>query len=156
MLIFWIFYLSKKINQGFLKIYLYICIYIGMFLYTVIVIKLIKTILKKKVSIKIKSSITVFFTLIIIINVCAPNQHIIMISEDHVTLKTGGMILKIQLCITGMNYILKYIHKKQLFKILMFYNIALFFITYYIFIIKYLYYNNIFFFITKMFYYKIA
>ncbi len=25
------------------------------------------------------------------------NQHIIMISEDHVTLKTGGMMLKIQL-----------------------------------------------------------
>ncbi len=26
---------------------------------------------------------------------------IIMISEDHVTLKTGVMMLKIQLCITG-------------------------------------------------------
>ncbi len=33
-----------------------------------------------------------------------------MISEDHVTLKTGGMMLKIQLCITEINYILTYIH----------------------------------------------
>ncbi len=32
-----------------------------------------------------------------------------MISEDHVTLKTGVMMLKIQLRITGINYILKYI-----------------------------------------------
>ncbi len=32
-----------------------------------------------------------------------------MISEDHVTLKTGVMMLKIQLHITGINYILKYI-----------------------------------------------
>ncbi len=31
------------------------------------------------------------------------------ISEDHVTLKTGVMMLKIQLCITEINYILKYI-----------------------------------------------
>ncbi len=29
-----------------------------------------------------------------------------MISEDHVTLKTGGIMLKIQLCIIGINYIL--------------------------------------------------
>ncbi len=29
--------------------------------------------------------------------------------KDHVTLKTGVMMLKIQLCITGINYILKYI-----------------------------------------------
>ncbi len=37
-----------------------------------------------------------FSTLIIIRNVsCAVNQHIIMISEDHVTLKTGVMMLKI-------------------------------------------------------------
>ncbi len=28
--------------------------------------------------------------------------------KDHVTLKTGVMMLKIQLCITGINYILKY------------------------------------------------
>ncbi len=34
----------------------------------------------------------------------AVNQHIRMISEDHVTLK-----LCIQLCITGINYVLKYI-----------------------------------------------
>ncbi len=32
-----------------------------------------------------------------------------MISEDHVTLKTGVMMLKIQLCFTGINDILKYI-----------------------------------------------
>ncbi len=31
-----------------------------------------------------------------------------MISEDHVTLKTEVMMLKIQLCFTGINYILKY------------------------------------------------
>ncbi len=36
-----------------------------------------------------------FSTLIIIRK--AANQHIIMISEDHVTLKTGVMMLKIQL-----------------------------------------------------------
>ncbi len=33
-----------------------------------------------------------------------------MISENHVALKTGVMMLKIQLRITGINYILKYIH----------------------------------------------
>ncbi len=39
--------------------------------------------------------------------------------KDHVTLKTGVMMLKIQLCITGINSILKYIKiKKKLFKIL--------------------------------------
>ncbi len=32
-----------------------------------------------------------------------------MISEDHVTLKTGVMMLKIQICITGINDILIYI-----------------------------------------------
>ncbi len=32
-----------------------------------------------------------------------------MISEDHVTLKTGVMMLKIQLRITEINYTLKYI-----------------------------------------------
>ncbi len=32
-----------------------------------------------------------------------------MISEDHVMLKTGVMMLKIQLRITGINYILNYI-----------------------------------------------
>ncbi len=51
-----------------------------------------------------------FSTLIIIRNVSwAANQHIRMISEDHVTLKTGVMMLKIQLCITEINYII-YIH----------------------------------------------
>ncbi len=39
----------------------------------------------------------------------AENQYIIMISEDHVTLKTGVMMLKIQLRITEINYILHYI-----------------------------------------------
>ncbi len=33
------------------------------------------------------------------------NQHIIMISEDHVTLNTGVMMLKIQLRITYIKYI---------------------------------------------------
>ncbi len=53
-----------------------------------------------------------FSTLMIIIrNVSwAVNQHIRMISEDHVTLKTGVMMLKIQLHITEINYILTYIH----------------------------------------------
>ncbi len=32
-----------------------------------------------------------------------------MISEDHVTLKTGEMMLKIQRCVTEISYILKYI-----------------------------------------------
>jgi len=32
-----------------------------------------------------------------------------LIPKDHVTLKTGVMMLKIQLCITGINYNLKYI-----------------------------------------------
>ncbi len=38
------------------------------------------------------------------------NQHIIMISEDHVTLKTWVMMLKIQLHITEINTILTDIH----------------------------------------------
>ncbi len=39
-----------------------------------------------------------------------------MISEDHVTLKTGVMMLKTRLCITGINYIFKYVlMRKQLF-----------------------------------------
>ncbi len=51
-----------------------------------------------------------FSTLIIIRNVSwTANQHIRMISEDYVTLKTGVMMLKIQLRITEINYILKYI-----------------------------------------------
>ncbi len=36
-----------------------------------------------------------------------------MISEDHVTLKTAVMMLKIQLRITGINYILQNIHKES-------------------------------------------
>ncbi len=39
--------------------------------------------------------------------------------KDHVTLKTEVMMLKIQLCITGINYILKYIH---LFEIVIIFN----------------------------------
>ncbi len=39
----------------------------------------------------------------------AANQYIRLISEDHVTLKAGVMMLKIQLCITGINNILQYI-----------------------------------------------
>ncbi len=38
-----------------------------------------------------------------------------MISEDHVTLKTAVMMLKIQLCFTGMNYILKYIKIENIY-----------------------------------------
>ncbi len=50
-------------------------------------------------------SAQLFSTLIIIRNVSwASNQHIIMISEDHVALKTGVMMLKIQLRITAINY----------------------------------------------------
>ncbi len=36
-----------------------------------------------------------------------------MISEDHVTQKTGAMKLKIQRCVTGINYILQYIKMKN-------------------------------------------
>ncbi len=38
-----------------------------------------------------------------------------MISEDHVTLMTGVMMLKIQLCITGINSILKYIKIENIY-----------------------------------------
>ncbi len=38
-----------------------------------------------------------------------------MISEDHVTLKTGVMMLKIQLRITTVNYNLKYIHVENIY-----------------------------------------
>ncbi len=44
----------------------------------------------------------------------AANQYIIMISEDHVTLKTGEIMLKIQLRITEINYILTDIHIENL------------------------------------------
>ncbi len=61
-----------------------------------------------------------FSTLMLIIRNVSEKQNIRMISEDHVTLKTGVMMLKIQRCITGINYTLK-----QLFKILIiFYNIS--------------------------------
>ncbi len=43
------------------------------------------------------------------------NQHIIMISEDHVTLKPAVMMLKIQRCITEINSILKYIKIRNQF-----------------------------------------
>ncbi len=35
--------------------------------------------------------------------------------KDHVTLKTGVMILKIQLCITGIYYFLKYIQIENVY-----------------------------------------
>ncbi len=37
------------------------------------------------------------------------NQLLQLLQKDHVTLKTDVMMLKIQLCITGINNILKYI-----------------------------------------------
>ncbi len=40
--------------------------------------------------------------------------------KDHVTLKTGVMMLKIQLCITGINCILKYIQISSYYKFLYF------------------------------------
>ncbi len=40
-----------------------------------------------------------------------------MISEDHVTLKTGVMMLKIQRSITEINYILTDIHTDSYFKL---------------------------------------
>ncbi len=51
--------------------------------------------------------------MIIIINVSgAANQHIIMISEDHVTLKTVVMMLKIQLRITEIHDIINVYYNK--------------------------------------------
>ncbi len=64
----------------------------------------------KTVHCKIWKSITV---LNIDKNVMFLEQHI---SEDHVTLKTGSMMLKIQLCIIEINYILQYIHIENYFK----------------------------------------
>jgi len=58
------------------------------------------------VSTKILSSTSVL-TLIIIRN--AAHQNIKIISEGSCDMKTGEMMLKIQICITGINYILKYI-----------------------------------------------
>ncbi len=49
------------------------------------------------------------------------NQHIIIISEGSCdTVKTGVMMLKIQHCITGINYIWKYIKIENVFKIAIF------------------------------------
>jgi len=62
------------------------------------------------VSIKICHSKTVFN---IDNNSKAANQHMIMICEYPVTLKTGVMMLKIQLCVTGINSILKYIQTEN-------------------------------------------
>ncbi len=45
-----------------------------------------------------------------------------MISEDHVTLKTGGMMLKIQLRITGIKYISKYIQKETSYLIVIIFH----------------------------------
>ncbi len=42
-------------------------------------------------------------------------EHIQMISEDHVTLKSAVMMLKIQLHITEINYILQYIQTENIF-----------------------------------------
>ncbi len=44
-----------------------------------------------------------------------------MISEDHVTLKTGVMMLKIQLCFSGINYIFKYIKIENIYFKLQYY-----------------------------------
>ncbi len=66
--------------------------------------------------------------LIIIRNVSwAANQHIRMISEDHVTLKTGVMMLKIQMHITEINDILTDSYRIFLFWIvIIFHNITVF------------------------------
>ncbi len=45
----------------------------------------------------------------------AVNQHIIMISEDHVTLKTGVMMLKIQLHHRNKLHFTIYSHRRELF-----------------------------------------
>ncbi len=50
--------------------------------------------------------------------------------KDHVTLKTGVMMLKIQLCITGINYISKYIRIENFIKIVTSFTIFLFLSVY--------------------------
>ncbi len=52
--------------------------------------------------------------------------------KDHVTLKTGVMMLKIQLCITGMNYILKYIKIESCYYRFLLIHIFLFFTSIFI------------------------
>ncbi len=45
-----------------------------------------------------------------------PNQFMLVgFAKDHVTLRTGILMLKIQLCITETLYILKYIQIENLF-----------------------------------------
>ncbi len=56
-------------------------------------------ILKKHEAAQLFLAMTVIFSYIFLV----ANQYIRMISEDHVTLKTGVMMLKIQLRITGIN-----------------------------------------------------
>ncbi len=52
-----------------------------------------------------------------------------MISEDHVTLRTAVMMLKIQRCVTEINYILNYIKIKNLyFKLQKYFTILKFFL----------------------------
>ncbi len=56
-------------------------------------------------------------------------QHIRMISEDHVTLKTGVIMVDIQLCITGIKYILKYIQiENSYINLIIFYRFLLYFL----------------------------
>ncbi len=43
------------------------------------------------------------------------DKYLFIIKKEHVTKKTGVMMLRIQLYITGINYILKYINIEQLF-----------------------------------------
>ncbi len=58
-----------------------------------------------------KYKVAHWYQLIIIRNVSwAANQNIEWFLKDHVTLKTGVMMLKIQLCVTELKYILKHIH----------------------------------------------
>ncbi len=68
-----------------------------------------------------------FSTLIMIRNVSwTANQHIRMISEDHVRLKTGVMMLKIQLWLTLL-YFFIYSNRRQFCKIvIIFHNITVF------------------------------
>ncbi len=56
------------------------------------------------------------------------NQHIIMNSEDHVTLKTGVVMLKIQLRITEIHYILPYNYIKKKIIVKIFYCFTVFLI----------------------------
>ncbi len=64
---------------------------------------------KKKVSHFPKQLSSTNFSELSQVSTLIINKHIGMISEDHVTLKTGVMILKIQLCFTGINCMFKYI-----------------------------------------------